>query len=103
MAGMALYTFTEQDRHPMAFIAPNRFTSTHPGSVYRKRLIVQRWRPHLVQVGLVEFDLLRRDPYTQVRIAPADLDETLRDVFGLELAGDDVEALLLRMRPRGRS
>lgn len=101
MADMPLYTFTERDCHPVDFLAPAHFTSTHPGSVYRKTLIVQRWREDLVQVGLVGLDLLRRDPHTQVRVAPADLCQTLLDVFGLALTSEQIEHLLARAGPGG--
>jgi N-hydroxyarylamine O-acetyltransferase len=76
MADMPLYTFTELDRHPVDFLAPNHFTSTHPSSRFTNTLVVQRWRADAVQVGLVGLDLLVRDPYSQSRVAPGDLQST---------------------------
>ena len=94
MSDMPLYTFTELEHHPVDFLAPNHFTSTHPSSMFTNAPIVQRWREDSVQISLVGLDLLARDPFTQTRLAPGDFGDTLLQVFGLALATDEVAQLL---------
>jgi arylamine N-acetyltransferase len=88
------------DRHPGDFLAPNHFTSTHPSSRFTNTLIVQRWREDAVQVGPVGLDLLVRDPYSQSRVAPGDLQSTPVDLFGLAFSSDEVQRVLLRLGER---
>jgi hypothetical protein len=71
--------------------------------MFMKALIVQRWRGDSTQIGLVGLDLLERDPYTQTRLAPDDLGNTLLQVFGLALASDEVAHLLALMGVRDAS
>ncbi|MEY2450887.1 MAG: N-hydroxyarylamine O-acetyltransferase [Acidimicrobiaceae bacterium] len=93
MADRALYSFTELDHHPVDFLAPNYFTSTHPNSMHTQTLIVQRWTNELVQVGLVDLELLVRDPYTTKPVDPDALGDTLVDIFDLAIGDEDVASL----------
>ena len=38
-----LYTFTEVPRHPVDYLAPNHYSSTHPLSLFTQHVIAQRW------------------------------------------------------------
>jgi arylamine N-acetyltransferase len=93
MADRALYSFTELDHHPVDFLAPNYSTSTHPNSMYTQTLIVQRWTNELVQVGLVDLELLIRDPYTTTTVDPDALGKTLADTFDLAVSDEDLASL----------
>jgi N-hydroxyarylamine O-acetyltransferase len=67
------------------FIAPNWFTSTHPDSVFRQRLIASRTMPE-VRYGLADDRLVIRSPgvETEHRTLDADgIEAALRDIFGL--------------------
>ena len=68
---LPLYTFTEERRHAVDYLAPNHYSSTHPLSLFTQHVIVQRWDGD-VQVGLVDGVLLvarqdRREPLDQRR------------------------------------
>ena len=93
MADRALYSFTELNRHPVDFLAPNYSTSTHPNSMHTQTLIVQRWTEELMQVGLVNLELLIRDPYTTTTLDPDALGDTLVDTFDLAIGEDDLASL----------
>ncbi|MEY2430726.1 MAG: N-hydroxyarylamine O-acetyltransferase [Acidimicrobiaceae bacterium] len=93
MSDRALYSFTELNHHPVDFLAPNHSTSTHPNSMHKQTLIVQRWTTELVQVGLVDLELLTRDPYTTTPLDPDALEHTLVDIFDLAIGTEDAAAL----------
>jgi N-hydroxyarylamine O-acetyltransferase len=93
---MPLFTFTDQPAHPVDYVTPNHFSSTHPMAIFTQFTIVQRWRDDDVQVGLVDRVLKeRRTDGTEhdTEIEPADLGEVLREQFDLELPAHDLGAL----------
>ena len=99
---LPLYTFTDRPQHPVDYLAPNHYSSTHPQSLFTQRVIAQRWEGD-TQVGLVGLELTERraDARDDVRaVDPADLGAVLRDRFGLDLA-DDEEARLAEAAARG--
>jgi N-hydroxyarylamine O-acetyltransferase len=93
---MPLYTFTEAPQHPVDYLAPNYFSSTHPRSIFTQHTMVQRWDGD-VQVGLVGRDLTERLPDGTVDVTgipPSELGAVLRGRFGLDV--DDRELAQLR-------
>jgi N-hydroxyarylamine O-acetyltransferase len=88
---LPLYTFTEAPRHPVDYLAPNHYSSTHPRSLFTQTVIAQRWEDH-TQVGLVGLQLTERraEGETAAAIDPDDLGHVLRDRFGLDLTRDEV-------------
>ena len=93
---MPLYTFTETPHHPIDYLTPNHFSSTHPLSLFTQMTIVQRWDDGDVQVGLVGLGLTERLPDGEVKttsVDPGDLGDLLRGRFGLELDDDEVDRL----------
>ena len=97
---LVLYTFTDEPRHAVDYIAPNHYSSTHPRSAFTGAPIVQRWEGD-VQVELVGLDLTERRPDgTDVAtVAPADLGGVLRGRFGLALGDDEVARVLAAVPP----
>ena len=101
---MLLYTFTEEPRHPVDFLTPNLFTSTHPLAIFTQLLMVQRWQDDDSQIGLIDLDLLLRRPGLPDdvrRVDLADLGAVLRDTFGIALDDGELAALHERLRARG--
>jgi N-hydroxyarylamine O-acetyltransferase len=93
---MPLYTFTDTPQHPVDYIAPNHFSSTHPLSLFTQNTIVQRWDHDDIQVGLVGCDLTERLPDGTVEVTSIDPDElgtVLRGRFALDVDDVDVEQL----------
>jgi N-hydroxyarylamine O-acetyltransferase len=100
---MLLYTFTEEPRHAVDFVAPNHFTSTHPLAIFTQLAMVQRWQDDDSQLGLVDLDLTRRRvglPDEITRVAIDDLGSVLREQFHLDLDDADVDVLRARLRQR---
>jgi N-hydroxyarylamine O-acetyltransferase len=67
------------------FIAPNWFTSTHPDSIFRQRLILSRTLPR-ARYGLADNRLVIRRPgqETERRVLDADgIEQALCELFGL--------------------
>jgi N-hydroxyarylamine O-acetyltransferase len=90
---MPLYTFTEAPQHPVDYLAPNHFSSTHPLSIFTQTTIVQRWDEDDVQVGLVGLQLTERLPDGSVQVSAVDAGElgpVLRDRFRLDLDDDEL-------------
>jgi N-hydroxyarylamine O-acetyltransferase len=86
-----LYTFTDAPRHPVDYLAPNHYSSTHPRSLFTQNVIAQRWEDDR-QLGLVGLTLSERgaDGTEEVAdVAPADLGRVLRERFGLDLTDDE--------------
>jgi hypothetical protein len=61
--------------------------------MHTQTLIVQRWTNELVQVGLVDLELLIRDPYSTTALDPDALGDTLVDIFDLTVGEEDVASL----------
>lgn len=100
---MLLYTFTDQPRHPVDFVAPNHFTATHPNTIFKHLLMVQRWDHDNTQVGLVDRDLtIRRHglPDETTRIDSTDLGTVLADRFGIVLDPTDLAQLQDQLQAR---
>ena len=99
---LTLYSFTDDPRHPVDYVAPNHFSSTHPLSIFTQHTIVQRW-DGFVQVGIVDRLLTERLPDGQVvdtEIEPDDLGSVLEERFGLALPQDELDSLTAgRLRP----
>jgi N-hydroxyarylamine O-acetyltransferase len=96
LSDLPLYTFTDEPQHPVDYVAPNHYSSTHPQSIFTQNTIVQRWAGGGVQVGLVGLQLTERHPDGTVDvdvIDPADLRAVLRDRFALDV--DEEEAARL--------
>lgn len=92
LSDQPLYTFTEDPRHPVDYLAPNHYSSTHPLSMFTQHVIAQRWDGD-VQLGLVDGVLTERradGSGTDVAVGPADLGAALRDQFGIDLGEDEV-------------
>jgi N-hydroxyarylamine O-acetyltransferase len=83
---MDLYEFSEDPQTPMDVEVANHFTSTHPESIFRKSLTIQRTR-------LDERTILRNDALTRMREGRIDdqpfarerLREVARELFDVEL------------------
>jgi N-hydroxyarylamine O-acetyltransferase len=81
-----LYEFTEDPQTPMDVEVANHFTATHPESIFRKSLTIQRTR-------LDERTILRSDALTRMRagqiddlpFAPERLRNVARELFDIEL------------------
>jgi len=85
-ADMDLYEFTEDPQTPWDVEVANHFTSTHPESIFRKSLTIQRARAS-------ERTILRTDALTRYRdgrmseapVARERLSDVARTEFGVEL------------------
>jgi N-hydroxyarylamine O-acetyltransferase len=89
-----LYTFSSVPRHPVDYVAPNHFSSTHPLSVFTQHITVQRSYEH-VQRTLSNLELTDRYPDGRVEttvLDPADHAAILREL-GLDLPEQDLVAL----------
>ena len=97
LSDIALYTFTEAPQHPIDYVAPNHFASTHPRSLFTQVAMAQRWTDDDVQVGLVGLQLRERLPAGgEVRTTEVPGDElgaVLHDRFGLTLGDDELARL----------
>lgn len=99
---MPMFTFTEAPAHPVDYLAPNHFSSTHPMSIFTMWTMVQRWRDDDVQIGLVDRTLKERWPdgtEHDTTIDPDDLSGVLAEQFGLHLPDDDLVALKALLGP----
>ena len=85
-ADMDLYEFSEEPQTPWDVEVANHFTSTHPESIFRKTLTIQR-------TGREERTLLRSDALTRYRrgrmaeepVARERLRDLVRDEFAIDL------------------
>jgi hypothetical protein len=48
---LPMFSFTDEPRHPVDFLAPNHLASTHPMSIFTQFTVVQRWDGD-TQIGL---------------------------------------------------
>ena len=90
-----LYSFADQPRHPVDYVTPNHYSSTHPDSMFTKRPIAQRWEGD-VQLALVGPELTERHAdgtVTTALIAPADVGPLLHARFDLQLSPTDTARL----------
>lgn len=92
----ALYTFADRPQHPVDYIAPNHYSSTHPESIFLANTIVQRWDERNVQIGLVGLDLSERHAdgtIVESTVDAADYGLVLKERFGLSLNDDELGRL----------
>jgi N-hydroxyarylamine O-acetyltransferase len=90
-----LYTFTLEPRHPVDYVAPNHFTSTHPKSGFVAGGITVQLPGEEVQTVL-QGRALREfwaDGVVETTIDDADLGHILADRFGLVLPDEDLATL----------
>ena len=95
-----LYTFSEEPRHPIDYVTPNHFSSTHPMSVFVTAPTVQRSEDRR-QLTLHGTDLTERRPDASMTVTPVDPDDygaLLHDTFHLDLPPDDLGALVRALR-----
>lgn len=90
-----LYTFSDEPRHPVDYVAPNHYTATHPMSRFITGGITVQQANDDVQTVLQgrELSEFRPDGVTVTEVDPADLGAVLRDRFGLQLTPQDLGAL----------
>jgi N-hydroxyarylamine O-acetyltransferase len=91
-----LYTFADRPQHPVDYIAPNHYSSTHPKSVFTQNTVAQRWDKTDVQVALIGLELTERRADGAVEtttIDLADYDSVLSTRFDLDLADDELARL----------
>src|SRR5712692_10256173 len=88
VADMDLYEFTDEPQTPWDVEVANHFTATHPESIFRKTLTIQR-------TALQERTILRSDALTRYRDGHATTESVgrerlaavAREEFGVELPG----------------
>jgi len=83
---MDLYEFTEDPQTAWDVEVANHFTSTHPESIFRRTLTIQRHRPE--ERTMLRNDLVvtcRDGRQTERPIERSDLRQVARDLFDLEL------------------
>jgi N-hydroxyarylamine O-acetyltransferase len=99
-----LYTFTEEPRHPVDFVTPNHFSSTHPRAIFTQLSMVQRWQDDDAQLGLVDATLTTRRATGDeevTRLDLGDVGDVLADRFDITLSPSDLALLQDRIRARG--
>lgn len=80
------YAFVPEPRYPIDFEVGNWYTSTHPSSIFRDRLTVQRTLPEARHVLRQLTYTVEREGGDEAREVPrAELPALLRDVFGLDV------------------
>jgi N-hydroxyarylamine O-acetyltransferase len=90
-----LYAFTLEVQEPVDYVVANHFTATHPGSRFRRGLVVQRKTPTGAR-SLLDFELRERDgEVVSVTRIPdrAALRVVLAERFGIE--APEVESLVV--------
>ena len=99
---MPMFTFLERPAHPVDYITPNHFSSTHPMSIFTQFVIASIWRDDGVSLTLDGLQLKERRPdWTEhdTDIDPADLGDVLDDHFGLDLPAHDLGSLKALLGP----
>ena len=93
---LPMVLFTPSPQLDVDFLAPNWYTSTHPRSTFRNRLLACRATAD-VRYGLLNNRLTIRKPNGEVQQSELDrneLETTLREVFFVEVT-DEVRAALV--------
>lgn len=89
-----LYAFSLLPALPVDFEVANHYTATHPDSVFRNRLTVQRSLPGERRILRGSDYLVRRGhEETHREIRSAELESLLERAFGLQLSASDRRAL----------
>ncbi len=83
---MDLYEFSEEPQTPWDVEVANHFTSTHPESVFRRTLTLQRTRRDERLILRGETLTRHRDgQVTEMRVERARMPDVAREQFGIEL------------------
>jgi len=101
LGDVLLYTFSSERRHPVDYVTPNHFSSTHPLSVFTQHITVQRSYEH-VQRTLSNLELTDRFPDGRAEVTAIDVADyavVLREL-GLDLPSEDLGLLSARIGPR---
>ncbi len=95
---LPMVLITPQPQLDVDFVAPNWYTSTHPGSLFRTRLLACRATPQ-ARYALIGNRLTIREPsgeVIQTELDRAHLETTLRDVFSIQIS-DELRAAIDRV------
>lgn len=85
-----LYAFSLTPAFPVDFEVANHYTSTHPESIFRRMLTVQRIEPTVRHILRGRTYTVRRGEREEAReIEPAELPALLADTFALEIPEED--------------
>ena len=99
---LPMFTFAERPAHPVDYITPNHFSSTHPLSIFTQFVIASRWRADGVSVQLTGLQLKERRPdgtEHDTAVDPADLGDVLAEHFDLHLSPQDLGRLQAVLQP----
>jgi N-hydroxyarylamine O-acetyltransferase len=102
LGDLPMFTFDDRAAHPVDYITPNHFSSTHPLSIFTQYVIASRWREDGVSIQLTDRGLKERRPdwsEHDTEIDPADLGPVLSEHFGLDLPQQDLVVLSGFLRP----
>lgn len=93
-----LYGFTLEPQHPIDYVMANHFTSTHPLSAFTRVATAQRTGPdrRLVLRGRLLRETAHDGVVDEREVGAAELDEVLRERFGIVLADDELRTLRAR-------
>jgi N-hydroxyarylamine O-acetyltransferase len=90
---LAMFTIDDRPAHPVDYVTPNHFSSTHPLSIFTQFTIASRWRDD-VSVQLTDRVLKERRPDgTEHDTEIDDVGPVLREVFDLDLPAEDLQRL----------
>ncbi|MCA9796244.1 MAG: arylamine N-acetyltransferase [Candidatus Eremiobacteraeota bacterium] len=80
-----LYAFTLEPQHPVDFVMANHFTATHPNSIFRNVLTVQRPHPEVRYHLHNHVFHVHQDGQTEARPVrdQAEMGQLLEDFFGI--------------------
>ncbi len=99
----ALYRFTLEPHLPADYEPLNWFTATHPSSMFRHNLLMERLTPEL-RTSLLNDRLVRRrpgePPWVQRLATQPEFEQVIGEQFGLQLAPAVIAALYERV-PKG--
>lgn len=90
-----LYAFPLNPVLPIDYVVGNHFTSTHPDSIFRKVLTVQRFdgdTRHILRN--THYTIRAVDGVIVEEVEPARIPELVRRVFGLDLPDEEILAAL---------
>jgi N-hydroxyarylamine O-acetyltransferase len=93
-----LYGFTLEPQHPIDYVMANHFTSTHSLSAFTRVATAQRPAPdrRLTLRGRLLTETLADGTAEERLVGAGDLDDLLRERFGIALAADDLDRVRAR-------
>jgi N-hydroxyarylamine O-acetyltransferase len=90
---LPLFTIDDRAAHPVDYVTPNHFSSTHPLSIFTQFTIASRWNDD-VSVQLTDRGLKERRPDgTEHDTEIDDMGAVLRSHFDLDLPAEDLQRL----------